>query len=124
MHCLPDSYLIDCQELLCHFCLQDFLAVLDKIGATHISFNAITANNITKGLHTIADKEGFILQQDVADGIAQAAAGDLRNAVHNLQLMHLQQQTGVAVAAARGPKAGSKSKVCCLTWSLCVLMTI
>lgn len=99
--------------LLCPWCLQDILAVLDRVHAAHINFNAITANNIVKALHTIADKEGFALQQEAVDGIAQAAAGDLRNAVQSLQLMHMQEQGPTAVAAAgrRGSKALGKGKV-------------
>jgi DNA polymerase III delta prime subunit len=78
------------------------LAVLEAAGATYINFNPITANTITKALHNIAAKEGFALDPDTADAIAQAAAGDLRNAIQSLQLLLLQQQQAPVQAGKRG----------------------
>jgi DNA polymerase III delta subunit len=81
---------------------QDMLAVLESAGATYINFNPVTANTITKVLHDIAAKEGFALDPDTADAIAQAAAGDLRNAIQSLQLLLLQQQPAPVQAGKRG----------------------
>lgn len=78
------------------------LAVLEAAGATYIHFNPITANTISTALHSIAAKEGFALDPDTADAIAQAAAGDLRNAIQSLQLLLLQQQPAPVQAGKRG----------------------
>eukprot|EP00879_Flechtneria_rotunda_P021977 GHRR01023177.1.p1 GENE.GHRR01023177.1~~GHRR01023177.1.p1 ORF type:complete len:741 (+),score=334.77 GHRR01023177.1:279-2501(+) len=85
---------------------KDLLAILERAGAATINFNPVTANMIMKALHAIADKEGFTLDPDTADGIAQAAAGDLRSAVQNLQLLYQRQAPGKSQAAAAGSKKG------------------
>ncbi|WIA32153.1 hypothetical protein OEZ86_003002 [Tetradesmus obliquus] len=87
---------------------KDMLAVLEAAGATYIHFNPITANTISTALHSIAAKEGFALDPDTADAIAQAAAGDLRNAIQSLQLLLLQQQPAPVQAGKRGKAKAPK----------------
>lgn len=81
--------------------------MLDHAGAATINFNPVTANTITKALQGIADKEGFTLDPDTADGIAQAASGDLRNAVQSLQMLLLQQQPAAVQQGRKGKVRGA-----------------
>jgi DNA polymerase III delta prime subunit len=93
------------------------LAVLEAAGATYINFNPITASTITKALQDIAAKEGFALDPDTADAIAQAAAGDLRNAIQSLQLLLLQQQHQAPLQAGKRGKVSSCWQ--CRRWQSC-----
>jgi len=92
-------------SLLCPPPLQDFVTVLEQCGAGSVSFNSITGPNITKALTAIAEAEGYSLEQHPAAGLVEGAAGDLRNAIQNLQL--LLQGPG----AAKINKAKAKGKV-------------
>lgn len=86
---------------------QDFISVLEQAGAGSISFNPITGPNTVKALTAIAESEGYHnLDHDLAQGLAQGAGGDLRNAIQNLQMM-LQ---GPVYAAGKGaaPTASKK----------------
>lgn len=85
--------------------LQDFVTVLEQCGAGSVSFNPITGPNITKALTAIAEAERYSLEQHLAAGLVEGAAGDLRNAIQNLQL--LLQGPGVA----KINKAKDKGKV-------------
>jgi DNA polymerase III delta prime subunit len=61
-------------------------------------------------VQAIAGKEGYLLDLDAADGVAASAAGDLRNAIHNLQVM-LQSPGGKLPAAGAAAATGRKGKV-------------
>jgi hypothetical protein len=82
---------------------QELLSVLVAAGASNISFNPMTPLNTAKALQAVAAAEGLPLEQTVADGIAAAAAGDLRAALHSLQL-RLQQPGAAQRAGGQGSK--------------------
>lgn len=102
---------------------QDVLAALEAMGCASIAFNPITANNIGKALSRIAAAEGLVLPPGVASGIADAAGGDLRNAVQNLQVvlggakptLVQGKVRGTSHASLRG-RAGCTFTVCGAGW--------
>ena len=55
----------------------------------HIGCNPITANNAAKALLRVADAEQMPLSKEQAQGIAEAANGDFRNALEMLQLLSM-----------------------------------
>jgi hypothetical protein len=67
--------------------MQEVLDTVQAAGAGQISFNPLTVPNVAKALINIANAEKVPLSVEAANAIATAAAGDLRNAVNNLQLM-------------------------------------
>lgn len=70
---------------------------LEAVGVAHISCNPITANNAAKALLTVAEAESMPLSKDQAQSIADAANGDLRNALEMLQLLSVGQHPTQAV---------------------------
>ena len=64
----------------------------------HISCNPITANNAAKALLRVAEAEQMSLSKEQAQSIAEAASGDLRNAMEMLQLLALGHSPAEAVS--------------------------
>jgi hypothetical protein len=85
---------------------KDVVALLDSLGAATITFNPITTNALSKALMALAAAEGVDLPQPAAAAIAQAADGDLRNAMQNLQVY-----SGCAAKAApAAPAKGGRKR--------------
>ena len=77
--------------------LQDIQSALEATGVAHISCNPITANNAAKALLRVAEAEQMPLSKEQAQSIAEAASGDLRNAMEMLQLLALGHPSAQAV---------------------------
>ncbi|GIL86706.1 hypothetical protein Vretimale_19803 [Volvox reticuliferus] len=82
---------------------KDILVALQSAGATTISFNPVTANNIAKLLMRVAAAEGLELSPAAAVGLAEAADGDVRSALQALQMNAMLQK-----AALRGAEVSVK----------------
>lgn len=89
------------------FPLQDIAALVDTGDALQINLNPITKANTEKALQRIISQTGLALGPQALTSIADAASGDLHNALETLQLMC----AGVAVNPAAG-KAKKGSQVC------------
>lgn len=85
-------------QKICVLGAQHMHAALKAVGVAHISCNPITANNAAKALLRIADAERMPLSKEQAHSIAEAANGDLRNALEMLQLLALGYSPAEAVA--------------------------
>ena len=81
--------------------LQDIQTALEASGVAHISCNPITANNAAKALLRAAEAEQMPLSKEQAQSIAEAASGDLRNAMKMLQLLALGHSPAEAVSRPR-----------------------
>ena len=66
-------------------------AALEAVGVAHISCNPVTANNAAKALLRVAEAERMPLAKEQAHSLAEAANGDLRNALEMLQLLSVGQ---------------------------------
>ncbi len=66
-------------------------AALEGAGVARIACNPITANNAAKALLRMAEAERMPLSKEQAHSLAEAANGDLRNALEMLQLLSLGQ---------------------------------
>ncbi|EFJ42812.1 hypothetical protein VOLCADRAFT_107059 [Volvox carteri f. nagariensis] len=91
---------------------KDILAALQAAGATAISFNPVTANNIAKLLMRVAAAEGHELMPATAMGLAEAADGDVRSALQALQMNAMLQKAArrgaTAASGGRGGTSGSR----------------
>lgn len=98
---------------------QEVLAALSSAGAVPIAFNPVTANNVAKLLLRVAAQEGLVLAPAVALGLAEAADGDVRNALQSLQMAAALQRAqlrgepdaGAGGGADVGPAAVGVKKV-------------
>ena len=72
---------------MCAACMQEMQAALEAAGVAHIACNPITANNAAKALLRVAEAERMPLSKEQAHSLAEAANGDLRNALEMLQLL-------------------------------------
>ena len=81
--------------------LQDIQSVLEATGVARISCNPITANNAAKALLCVAEAEQMPLSMEQAQSIAEAASGDLRNAMEMLQLLALGYPPAEAISKPR-----------------------
>ena len=81
--------------------LQDIQTALEATGVAHINCNPITANNAAKALLRVAEAEQMPLSKEQAQSIAEAASGDLRNAMEMLQLLALGHSPAEAVSKPR-----------------------
>lgn len=71
--------------------VQEMQAALEAAGVAHISCNPITASNAAKALLHVAEAERMPLSKEQAHRLAEAASGDLRNALEMLQLLSVGQ---------------------------------
>ena len=90
--------------------LQDIQSALEATGVAHISCNPITANNAAKALLRVAEAEQMPLSKKQAQSIAEAASGDLRNAMEMLQLLALGHSPAEAVST---PRKVTAAHFCC-----------
>ncbi|GLI69259.1 hypothetical protein VaNZ11_013841, partial [Volvox africanus] len=79
---------------------KEILVALQSAGATTISFNPVTSNNIAKLLMRVAAAEGLELSPPAAVGLAEAADGDVRSALQALQMNAMLQKAALRVADA------------------------
>ncbi|CAK0786199.1 hypothetical protein CVIRNUC_009412 [Coccomyxa viridis] len=89
---------------------RDIQTALEASGVAHISCNPITANNAAKALLRAAEAEQMPLSKEQAQSIAEAASGDLRNAMKMLQLLALGHSPAEAVSRPR-KKRNKKAKL-------------
>ena len=81
--------------------VQDMQVALEATGVAHISCNPVTANNAAKALLGVAQAERMPLSKEQAHGLAEAANGDLRNALEMLQLLSMGQDPTQAAPKAQ-----------------------
>ncbi|CAD7701129.1 unnamed protein product [Ostreobium quekettii] len=65
---------------------KDVLEALQRLGVPHIHFNPVTQPNAVKAMERILDIEGMTVEKQVLRHILAGAKGDLKNAVHTLQV--------------------------------------
>ncbi|CAL5226917.1 g9794 [Coccomyxa viridis] len=84
---------------------RDMQAALEAVGVAHISCNPVTANNAAKALLRVAEAERMPLAKEQAHSLAEAANGDLRNALEMLQLLSVGQDPTQAAPKTQKRKA-------------------
>lgn len=87
--------------------LHKLLPTLEAAGAVTLAFNPVTVTNISKALMRISAAEGVDLPKELCASLAEAADGDVRSAVQNLQLV-LQGECGAAAQQAAAPGGRDK----------------
>lgn len=92
--------------------MQDILSTLTAVGATCISFNPLTANNIARVLLAVAHRTCTPLSPAAALGLAEGADGDVRGALQALQMMGRQAAGAGKQAGGGGTTTGGKKVRC------------
>jgi DNA polymerase III delta prime subunit len=79
---------------------------LERAGAQHIRFNALTANVCSRELQRVAKAEGMALGEDDASRLVEASRCDLASAISALQL----QAMGRSPSKATGNTSKKRKK--------------